>query len=124
MVFPTVTMAQTNLAVLRWNQISVIKKSTSDAKHRAFVFRLLGTVTGLMTVTIIPMRKIVGRFRAPTTFTSAKTQSVSSKPTFAMEKTTAVTIPTNLMNMRAWHHLSAVPLANGSALTSLLVVST
>lgn len=114
----------TNWAVLRWNPINVIKKNISDVRPPAFAFRLPGTATDRTIVTTTPMNKTVDLFRARTTSSSVRIPSVSLRLTFAMEKTTAETIPMSLTSTLVLHLRSDVQSVNGNALESLLDVST
>lgn len=124
MASQTVMMDLTNSVVHRWNQTSATKKNTSGVKRQAFAFQLPGIAMAQTTVTIIQTNKIVDQFLAPTISSSARTQNVSSKLMFAMEKMIAVTIQTSHTNMHAWRLHSDVLSVNGNVLASQLVAST
>lgn len=113
---PTVTTALMNWAVPQWNQINAIKRSISGAKLLEFAFRLRGIAMAQTTAMITRTSKIVDQSLAPTTSSSARTPSVFSRLTFAMEKMIAVTIPTNLTNMLALLHHSDARSVSGNVL--------
>lgn len=105
-------------------------KNNSNAFHREFAFLEHGTAMAPQTAMTIPMNQQVAvKLIVPQTFTNAKTPNVSSRHTFAMEKTIAVMALMREKNMLVVVQRSVVPPANGNvqklqsdALTSLQCV--